>query len=177
MIALYLAVTFGSEKDFEYLLERDPAAWKPAFHRVDKYWKRLSQSPIFQGHSWESVRDQTIFLLGEVDKMCVNEILHLNKYKATPHHDFTYEQNMLLIEKALKLGTLTPFTMKPTDDMAEMLSESPVFGQYIRSEDLVMLCLQANELISYLVRTFYVLKLLYKLTQYGETLVISRRAR
>jgi hypothetical protein len=170
-------VTFGSEKDFDYLLERDLAAWKPAFHRVDKYWKRLSQSFISRSYSWESVRDQTIFLLGEVDKLCTYRIPYLNKYKATLQHGFTYEQNMLLIEKALKLATLTPFTMKPTSDIADILSESSVFGEYIRLDDLVILCLQAKELISYLVRTFHVLKLLHKLTQYQETLVITGRAR
>jgi hypothetical protein len=52
-------------------------------------------------------------------------IPHLNKYRITPLPNFTCGQNMFIIEKALKLENLIPFTrFKLPADMANMLSES-----------------------------------------------------
>jgi hypothetical protein len=80
--------------------------------------------------------------------------------------DFTYEQNMFLIEKALKLENLIPFTRyKPPADMANMLSESWVFGEYISPMELSMLGLRIKPLVSYLVRVFYPPRMPQKLTQ------------
>ncbi|KAI9767958.1 MAG: hypothetical protein M1840_005270 [Geoglossum simile] len=138
-IGLVIAATFGDEESLNCLLTRESQAWYPAFHRTDKYWTRLSRDTILRNCPWQSVKDQTIHLLSEINRSG-GGIPHLNKYKITPPLHFTYEQNMLLIEKALKLKNLTPFArFKPTTDMANVLSESWVFDEYISPEGFSML--------------------------------------
>ncbi|KAH0562808.1 hypothetical protein GP486_002559, partial [Trichoglossum hirsutum] len=123
-ISLIIAAMFGDEESLRYLLTRESRGWYPAFHQTNKYWEKLSRNTVLQNHPWQSVRGQTICLLSEINKFG-GGIPHLNKYKITPLLDFTHEQNMFLIEKALKLETLIPFTQFiPPRDMADMLSES-----------------------------------------------------
>src|SRR3954452_15305324 len=98
-IGLVIAAKFGDEEFLSYLLTRESRAWYPAFHRTGEYWKRLSQNAVLRKRSWRSVKDQTISLLSEINRSG-GKIPHLNKYKITPLLDFTYEQNMFLIEKA-----------------------------------------------------------------------------
>ena len=138
-------------------------------------WERLPRNAVLQGRSWQSVRDQTISLLQEIDKLSGCRIPHFNKYKITPLRDFTYEQNMFLIGKALKLDTLMPFTpVKSPRDMIDMLSGSWVFGEYIYPEHLAMLRLRIKGLISYLVKVFYPSGILQKLTQYEGAVAVIR---
>ncbi|KAI9766153.1 MAG: hypothetical protein M1840_006720 [Geoglossum simile] len=151
MIGLTLAATFKNPEDLNYLLMRDSIAWRPAFHRIDKYWERLSRNPVLRSRSWKSVKAQTISLLSEIDKLSSYRIPHLNKYEIAPLHNFTYEQNMFLIGKALKLDTLAPFTpVISTIDMIDILSESGIFGGYISPAGFPMLQLRIKGLISYL---------------------------
>ncbi|KAI9766977.1 MAG: hypothetical protein M1839_004653 [Geoglossum umbratile] len=146
-IGLVIAAKFGDEESLSYLLTRESRAWYPAFHRTDKYWKRLSQNTILRNRSWRSVKGQTISLLSEIGRSG-GRIPHFNKYEITPLLDFTYEQNMFLIEKALKLETLIPFTQRVPRDMVDMLSESWVFDGYIPPNELPMLCFQIRRLVS-----------------------------
>ncbi|KAH0563468.1 hypothetical protein GP486_001968 [Trichoglossum hirsutum] len=138
MIALYLTVVFGSERNFRFLLKRDLAAWKPAFHRVGKYWIRLSNNSILQGHSWESVKTQTVFLLGKVEELCTSKIPHLSGYKADLQYNFSYKQNMYLIGRALKLGALAPFMAK-RDNITSKLLTSSVFGEGANEHCIILL--------------------------------------
>lgn len=81
---------------------------------------------------------------------------------------------MFLIKKALKLENLTPFTrFKPPADMANILSESWVFGEYISPMELSMLRLQIKPLLSYLVRVFYLPRMPRKLTQDEGALLVA----
>jgi hypothetical protein len=133
--------------------------WRPAFHRTDKYWEWLSQDPVLRNFSWKSVKTQTISLLSEIDRLSSYRIPHLDKYEIAPLRHFTYEQNMFLIGKALKLNTLVPFTLvKSTSDMIDILSDSGIFGEYISPAGFAMSQLQIKGLISYLVKVFCILK-------------------
>ncbi|KAI9855658.1 MAG: hypothetical protein M1813_009704 [Trichoglossum hirsutum] len=149
-IGLILAAIF-KDPHLDRLLERNPATWRLAFHRADKYWKRLSRKDVLRGRTWESVKSQTISLLKKIEELSCNIIPFLDKYKMTQLQDFTYEQNMFLVKKALKLGILTPFPPStPLGDLAEILSESKMFPYRIHLEDLAMLHMRIKSLVSLL---------------------------
>ncbi|KAI9772427.1 MAG: hypothetical protein M1840_000630 [Geoglossum simile] len=149
-IGLVLAATFGDPL-LNTLIKRNRASWRPAFHRVDRYWKRLSKSHVLIGHSWESVKAQTIVLLKMLENLCTNKIPFLDKYETTPPRDFTYEQNMFLVAKVLKLGVLTPFPQLTSwVDLAELFSRSKTFPYGVSSEELAMLSFRIRSLVSLL---------------------------
>ncbi|KAI9763318.1 MAG: hypothetical protein M1840_000583 [Geoglossum simile] len=91
MIGLILAATFKDQEDLDYLISRDSMHWRPAFHRTDKYWERLSQYPVLRNLSRKSVKAQTISLLSEIDKLSSYRIPHLDKYEIALLCHFTYE--------------------------------------------------------------------------------------